>query len=143
MTDTDELIAFTLKQYDEVEEAARAVEDRSPPWDGQWVADEDGNGIRTYNGHVLAYGHRHPLKPGLANHIARHDPASVLADIASKRRILAEIVDEANGLDDSLDLDRRVGERDLSTEPYLGDLLAKILAEAFASRDGYKETWRP
>lgn len=65
----------------------------------------------------------------------------VLADIESKRRILNEVVDEATSLDMSVDGDRRVGPRDTVTEPYLGDVLLRILAAPFSGEPGYKEDW--
>jgi hypothetical protein len=89
-----DLIDFLQARLAEDEATARAVEDGSAPWDGQWVADGP-NALRTVNGHVLAYGHRTtdgdlpmPLKAGLANHWARHDPARVLADVEAKREVL-------------------------------------------------------
>lgn len=90
----DDLIAFIRAQLDADEQATRAVEDRSHPWDGQWVADEDGNGLRTYNGHVLVAGYRGPLKRGLVEHMARWAPARVLAEVEAKRRIVDYIAEE-------------------------------------------------
>lgn len=66
-----------------------------------------------------------------------------LAEVDAKRRILDEVVVDANGLDMSVDLDRRVGTRDESTEPYLGDQLVRLLALPYADRPGYREAWRP
>lgn len=91
----DDLVAFLRARLAEDEAVARAVEDRSAPWDGQWVADGP-DALRTRNGHVLAYGHRTtdgrdlpiPLKPKLAAHWARHDPARVLREVEAKRRIV-------------------------------------------------------
>ncbi|MFB4276051.1 DUF6221 family protein [Nonomuraea sp. MTCD27] len=85
-----DLVAFLNARLSEDAALARAVDDRSEPWDGQWTADESGNALRTVNGHVLVYGHNHPLKPGLVDHMARHDPARVLREVDAKRLILAE-----------------------------------------------------
>lgn len=74
-------------------------------------------------------------------HTRLHDSAFVLADIAAKRRILDEVVDEATCLDMQVDGDRRVGPRDTVTEPYLGDILLRLLAAPFSGEPGYKETW--
>lgn len=65
----------------------------------------------------------------------------VLADIASKRRILDEVVDEATSLDMSVDNDRRVGPRDEAAEPYIGEILLRLLAAPFSGEPGYKEGW--
>jgi hypothetical protein len=150
---SDELIAFLLAQYDRAEAAAKLMaEHYPPPWDladrgwmARVIADEPvfREVTRLEQWADMPQGLDSPDLGDIIEHIALNGPDFVLADIASKRRILTEIVDDANGLDDSLDLDRRVGERDLATEPRLGDLLAKILAEPYASHDGYKEAWRP
>ena len=84
-----DLHGWITQQIDRIEQTARAVEDRSAPWDGQWVADGP-DALRTYNGHVLFYGHNWPLKPGLVEHVALHDPATVLRRCAADRKILAE-----------------------------------------------------
>lgn len=65
-----------------------------------------------------------------------------LPEVEAKRRILDEIVDEANGLDASVDLDRRIGIRDVSAEPFLGDQLVKLFAQPYAGRPGWREEWR-
>lgn len=84
-----DLHAWITQQVDRVEETARAVEDRSAPWDGQWMADGN-SAVRTLNGHVLFYRHGpDPLKPGLADHVAQHDPAAVLRRCDADRRILS------------------------------------------------------
>ncbi|MGW3428902.1 DUF6221 family protein [Streptomyces melanosporofaciens] len=86
----DELVRWLGEQLDEDERIARAVEDRSAPWDGQWMADGN-SAVRTYNGHVLFYRHGSgPLKPGLTDHVAEWDPARVLREIDAKRNILEE-----------------------------------------------------
>ena len=82
-----DLHGWITQQIDRVEEIARAVEDHSAPWDGQWVADGN-DAARTYNRHVLFYGHNYPLKPGLVAHVVEHDPANVLRRCAADRKIL-------------------------------------------------------
>jgi hypothetical protein len=84
-----DLHAWITQQVERVEETARAVEDRSAPWNGQWMADGN-SAVRTVNGHVLFYRHGpDPLKPGLADHVALNDPDSVLRRCEADRRILA------------------------------------------------------
>lgn len=84
-----DLHAWITQQVDRLEETARAVEDRSAPWDGQWMADGN-SAVRTVNGHVLFYRHGPaPLKHGLADHVALNDPATVLRRCEADRRILA------------------------------------------------------
>ena len=77
-----------------------------------------------------------------ANHIARHDPARVLREVAAKRAII-EAADEASDLDMSIDNDRRVGRRDMTEEPYLGDVILRALAASYADHPDFDEEWRP
>jgi hypothetical protein len=148
MTD---LIEFLRARLDDIEQTARAalrdpqylVDDHATVDDGVWRAgshphDEcavDGVGIRIYDegGHTAEQ----------ARHIALHDPARELAEVDAKRRILDEVVDEATGLDMSVDGDRRVGPRDTTTEPYLGTVLLRLLALPYADHPDYREEWRP
>lgn len=83
------LIEFLKERLDEDEAVALAVEDNSAPWKGQWRNDE-GHAIRTENGWVLTYAREgRPFAPGFLDHVARHDPARVLREVAAKRRVLA------------------------------------------------------
>jgi len=75
-----------------------------------------------------------------AQHIARHDPARVLAEVDAKRRIIA-LADEASGLDMSVDNDRRVAPRDMAAEPYVGDLILRALALPYVGHPDYREEW--
>lgn len=118
----DDLVRFLTACLDEDERIARAVEDRSAPWDGQWVADGD-NAVRTFNGHVLFYGHGGPLKPGLVEHVARHDPARVLREIDAKRRILNTLHEEGG--------DRMFAD------------IFRLLALPYADHPDYREEWAP
>lgn len=87
--DVTDLHGWIAQQVDRAEETARAVEDRSAPWDGQWMADGN-SAVRTVNGHVLFYRHGpDPLKPGLADHVALNDPAATLRRCEADRRVLA------------------------------------------------------
>lgn len=81
------LIEFLEARLAEDEATARAVEDHSAPWDGQWKADGP-DAVRTYNDWVLFHGRGRPLAPGLTDHVARHDPARVLAEVEMKRALL-------------------------------------------------------
>ena len=91
---TDDLAKFLRDRLDEDEQVARGVQDRSAPWDGQWVADGT-DALRTRNGWVLAHSTvttdgralPMPLAPGIVDHWARHDPARVLTEVDAKRRI--------------------------------------------------------
>lgn len=128
----NDLIAWLCAQLNEDERVARAVEDRSAPWDGQWRNDSDG-ALRTYNGWVLAHNGGKPYAPGLLDHIALHDPARVLAEVDAKRRII------------EAEQDRVVAEGPLPDR--MRDLVEtdvlRLLALPYADRDGYRAEWRP
>lgn len=97
------------------------------------VNDHDGSIVR----HLLV-----PEADANGRHIARHDPTRVLAECEAKRRIV-ESADEATGLDMQVDSEFRVGPRDKSTEPYLGDTILRALALPYAAHPEYRPEWRP
>jgi uncharacterized protein DUF6221 len=134
----DELVRWLGEQLDADERIARAVEDRSAPFDGQWIADGN-SAVRTLNGHVLFYRHDSgPLKLGLVDHVVAHDPSRVLRETAAKRQLLddyvsaQEIVD-ATAHPDMYDVGRAQGLEEA----------VRRRAEAYADRPGFKEEWRP
>ena len=123
----EDLARWLTAQLDEDERIARAVEDRSAPWGGQWMADGD-SAVRTVNGHVLFYRHDSgPLKPGLADYVAEWDPARVLREVDAKRRILAEAAEYEPGIPGF---------------PEMWTVL-RLLALPYVDRPGYLEAWRP
>ena len=126
-----DLVQWLREQLDEDERIARAVEDRSAPWDGQWVADGD-DAARTFNGHVLFYGHGdRSLKPGLVAHVVEHDPARVLREIEAKRQLVTLHSEGSSELFCS----------NCEHEPPCPTL--RLLALPYADRPGYREEWRP
>ena len=133
----DDLVRWLTACLDEDERIARAVEDRSAPWDGQWMADGN-SAVRTVNGHVLFYRHGpDPLKPGLADHVAEHDPARVLREIEAKRRVIAEVVPEIDLMEDRIDGEWGVGASNLAERE--SRLLLRLLALPYSDRPGYAE----
>jgi hypothetical protein len=127
----DDLVRWLGEQLDEDERIARAVEDRSAPWDGQWVADGD-SAARTYNGHVLFYGHNYRLKPGLVAHVVAHDPARVLREIEAKRDLL-RLAERAHDYHETF----------VSGFASALEGTLRLFALAYADRPGYREEWRP
>jgi Family of unknown function (DUF6221) len=81
------IVEFLTARYDEIEAAARAATPgpwgTNPQFDEGFVTDSDGS--------YLVYSEGTVDIPTAA-HIALHDPAYVLADIAAKRKILEEHV---------------------------------------------------
>jgi hypothetical protein len=136
---TMNLIEFLRARLDEDAEVARGA---SP---GPWSPDAEHYEVVAVDGETVADGFALSNRQlrATVDHIARHDPVRVLAEVDAKRRILDEVVDEATGLDMSVDGDRRVGPRDTTTEPYLGTVLLRLLALPYAEHPDYREEWRP
>lgn len=68
-------------------------------------------------------------------------PARVLAEVAAKRAIL-EYAAEATGLDAQVDGEFRIGPRDTATDPYIGDLILRALAQPYSDHEDFREEWR-
>jgi hypothetical protein len=110
------LTEFLTARFDEDEAAARALD-----WMPRWVmADDLPN-----------------AQPGVVDHIVRHDPARVLAEVDAKRQIVTEY-------------ERGLGRRrDHPGDPAsAGALLAlhaiaHLLALPYADHPDYDEVWRP
>jgi hypothetical protein len=124
-TVSDELVTWLRARLDEDERAARSCAAiYPPPWntsDRGWMAtvraDEPDFRVVT----ELEQWHGQPEDAWLGDfieHIARHDPQRVLAEIDAKRRII----------------DR--------SSLYAQDLL-KLLALPYADQPGWREEWRP
>jgi hypothetical protein len=146
---SDELITWLRAQIDEDERVALAT--TGGDWEvGPTFGAKDnrvyvkpiGFGIDTIGTCVIA-GQVANMPEYRANaiHIARQDPDRTLREVAAKRRILDEVVDEATSLDMSVDGDRRVGSRDMVAEPYIGHILVKLMALPYAGQPGYREEW--
>ncbi|MBU5946776.1 DUF6221 family protein [Streptomyces sp. PAM3C] len=130
----DELVRWLGVQLDEDERIARAVPaDLGHSWSdpGPWVMAGNGGGGREAEVAKAADGLDTQLAEHVAHHIAYHDPARVLREVAAKRQII-ERCTRVQGL--LLD--------DFSAERLVDDVLA-LLALAYAGRPGYREEWRP
>jgi len=111
----DDLVTFLWSCLDEDERSARAAES------AKWHAKErDGLGLRVVSisheiGQVTA-----SILSGNAEHIARHDPARVLAEVEAKRLLLT-----------------------LHKECDPSCYIVRVLALPYADLPGYQEAWRP
>jgi hypothetical protein len=74
------MIAFAKARLDEDEAAAREAAGLTE----NWIAEDPAIGVVLVDGEPLIEGHI----AGLTAHIARHDPARVLREVAAGRRIL-------------------------------------------------------
>jgi hypothetical protein len=75
------------------------------------------------------------MPPAMAEHIARHDPARVLAEVDAKRRILADYERYAR--------ERRRAMNGWDPEARNPSPIVRYLALPYADRPGYREEWRP
>ena len=78
----------------------------------------------------------------IAHHVAAWDPARVLAEAKTKRRLI-DLASEANGLDIQVENEFGVGRRDEETDPYCGDEILREMARPYAGHPDYNEAWRP
>jgi len=147
MSGMDDRVTWLRAQLDDDERIARAVPDhrqRNGELHWQEISPDSQPGlVGDQCGNVVTLGGPGGTSRWHGEHIARHDPARVLAEVDAKRRILDEVADEATGLDMQVDGEFRVGSRDEKAEPYLGDKLVRLLALPYADRPGYRHEWKP
>jgi len=70
------------------------------------------------------------------------DPVRVLAECDARRQLI-DLAYEATGLDQTVDLERRVNARSDSGVRYLGDRILGALALPYAGHPDYQQEWRP
>lgn len=152
------LTDFLLARIAEDEEVAKQAKSDSPRWastqkdgtlkidtgiesmgwefgggDGIWSCDDPYDDCGTYVSHAFAEG----------DHIARHDPARVLAECEAKRRIVEEHSDGGKDWDGQRFVHwcrRCAGRR--GHEPWPCPTL-RALALPYADHPDYRQEWRP
>jgi hypothetical protein len=138
---TADLVAFLRERLDEDEAIARAAEG-DPVFDGTGIVIER-NRARGFPDRIAG------LISPVATHIARHDPARVLADIAAKRAIVDEHAPDRPG-----DWDCRVcADEETYDEDSEGNgswtrsaksapcRTLRLLAAPYAGADSYRPGW--
>ncbi|MFB6626495.1 MULTISPECIES: DUF6221 family protein [unclassified Streptomyces] len=139
----DDLMAFIRARLDEDEQTARAAAepeswmelDREPrpSWYVQYWADPDVAAViadpesSAYPVVTTAEGMSEDDADRRAAHIARHDPARVLAEVEAKRRILSAYENYDN---DAPELD-------------VPESVLRLLALPYADHPDYRKEWRP
>ncbi|MGW3808842.1 DUF6221 family protein [Micromonospora sp. NPDC005113] len=134
----DDLVTWLRVQLDDDERVATGSEssDAALRWSlklpgyGSWI--QDGNGD------TVVYDEGAPSESE-AEHITRHDPARVLAEVDAKRRIVDLF--EYEQIDVSLPGGPPAtvpGRRPATAGPVL-----RLLALPYADRPGYRDEWRP
>jgi hypothetical protein len=121
----NDLVTFLRACLDEDERVAQALA-QTAPWGvyehrgaGYWAIED------VLGQELLVVG-----SPSLTQHIARHDPARVLAEVAAKRAIVEWIEDT-----------RAVC--DLDGYPFDSDTPLLHLAAIYSDRPGYRSEWAP
>ncbi|WP_199562112.1 DUF6221 family protein [Micromonospora deserti] len=130
---TDELVTWLRAQLDDDERIAREAGYRAIAWpaNGTWHLE----GVEHYVvGEEEAFCHPHNVE-----HIARHDPARVLAEVDAKRRIL-DFLSVAQ-----IDVSRpgQPPEFVPGEAPPIAHPVLRLLALPYAGRPGYRDEWRP
>lgn len=137
MMTTDGLVVWLCSQLDQDEVLAREA---GPGGAGRWRIGPGLNGcaeVCNELGETILYDDTDLTIEEIA-HIARHDPASVLAGVAAKRRILdrcAQVLELAS--------DHHTVESCDEEDAVLAEAVVRMLAVAYVDRPGYREEWRP
>jgi hypothetical protein len=123
---TDDLASYLAARYDEIEQVARRAMSPGNPyfqvrgW-AWWDAD---------------FGECHLFEPHMGDETDVGMPASVLADVEAKRRIVAEYADVADLDDPEEQYDNLIGRA-----VGLGKAV-RLLAQPFAGRDDFRDEWK-
>ena len=131
---TADLVEFLRARLDEDEQTARGT-GKPPAWhqgpgdDPEW-SDEEMVLMWPPEFHTPYEQDKHWRGlsvdgPGLAAHIARHDPARVLAEVDAKRRLLA------------------MHEEAIRVEQFVLTEALRAFAAAYADHPDYREEWKP
>jgi hypothetical protein len=127
----NDLIAFLRAQLDEDERAARDAGGRN------WGREAYGCVVDAADNGLIVYGEGTPSREQ-ADHIARHDPVRVLADVSAKRQILNEhrVIDGRCHVCTAIHDGH--ARRFRAPCPTL-----RLLALPYADHPDYREEWRP
>ncbi|MEU4967752.1 DUF6221 family protein [Streptomyces smyrnaeus] len=137
---TADLVTFLRARLDEDEQVARATH----PVFQAWEYDTSVREVRDLgNGNELASG----VLPPYGAHIARHDPARVLAEVEAKRRIV-DVHHVVGGWQDEDLNDHGPGCEECGHSEEYSDRggwceTLRLLALPYAAHPDYREEWRP
>lgn len=147
----DDLVTWLRGQLDEDERVAR--EAGPGPWMAITTRDFTGGPDSALDlggptGRVVLAGwfDDDPIRPPESEHIARWDPARVLAEVDAKRRILDEILAYESKIDGEWGCCHSAEGIAAGQCPDIrpDDIHAvRLLALPYADRPGYREEWRP
>lgn len=129
----DELLPWLRAQLDEDERAARAC----PPW--PWRLNDEGDEVWAADDVEVAavFALSGSQTRATAAHIARWDPARVLAEVAAKRAVINAYAEVAEWYG-------RPSNRPAPAGEVFGLWTAvQHLGVAYSTRHGYRDEWRP
>lgn len=126
----DGIVEFLRARLDEDEAAAKAAGGDHWHYPSHESSRED---MLSDSGEIVMY--RDSLRDDMGLHIARHDPARVLADVEAKRRIVEDF--------EHYHSEYRKAPSPFAEGRRLGALLAvSRLAEAYDGHPDWREEWR-
>lgn len=147
----DDLVEFLRDRLDE-DERITGVFRNDLGSVSEWCCDEIGGKIRKVGPmpfglpDVIAQAELHMI----AAHMARHDPARVLAEVAAKRRLLDEHADYGEGLGQTPDGDYGMIPAACTTCGTPSEYAVawpcptlRTLALSYAGHPDYRQEWRP
>ncbi|MEU8279545.1 DUF6221 family protein [Microbispora bryophytorum] len=147
MTEQHPLITFLRARYDEAEQVARDAAETGEHWRYQRIPDLTApDGYSLDLGDVvdvivdIGFAEDDVLRPAQAAHIALHDPASVLADIAAKRKILDALAPDIEAFSGEV---AQADAAERMANWLRAVAVVRLLAEPYASHPDYREEWRP
>ena len=136
---TDDLATWLRAQLDDDERLAKTAGGEHPHWT---TTDEgDVTQVGTGGSGYLANGPWGSSLFEVGEHIARHDPARVLAEVDAKRRILDEHTCRCPD-PDCQDCGACSGPHHADPAPAPCTTL-RLLALPYAGQPGYRDEWRP
>lgn len=131
---TAALVAFLRERLDEDEQVAQAAAEEGANWSpgnagaGVWPSDD----IENYR-RPIVYDEGRPTSEQ-THHIARHDPARVLAEVQAKRRIIERCEQYARWAAN----DDAPGFQALKAA---GEHMLRLLALPYSTAPGYRAEW--
>lgn len=136
-----DVAAFVRARLDEDEAAAEAATGAEWHWTDPGLPKAKSALVDDAGQYVVLAAHADSYPSTTdADHIARHDPARVLAQVAAMRAIV-DLAEDATGLDALVDDERRIGPRDFASEPYVGDKMLRHLAAIWRDHPDYDPAW--
>ena len=148
----DDLVTWLHAAYDEDERVARETPEESRTWSHKSFVDYSAPDL-PMDDHTLWFGDRvvgevgfgdGEILPDEAEHIARHDPARVLAEVDAKRRILDEHPPIREPYGWAGRCQRCIdGDDPWAKEAEWPCLTVRLLALPYADWPGYRPEWAP